>query len=621
MKTFEEFELTPAQISFLKKMHAREAIKKYVKKYGVAPDDVSQFFTYTQKEYDIYKRIFYANYVVNSVVDDSPNVNPPQEDENNYDLTEITYSNGLIQDFNIDGTLVIGSGLCPAQNVSIVKIKIGNTVDTISYLYDSISLSNVLSIEVSTGNKTFDSRNNCNAIIETSTNTLLVGCKNTIIPDTIITIGKYAFYALPFEETISIPNSVKTIKNGAFCSSRIKSIVLPNSIETLEEESFLSCRDLNTLVFSNSLTYIGDGAFQGCYNLQTITIPNSVTYIGNSAFYGCSGLESVTVPNSITNIGNNVFGECHPTSVHLGIVGKDMFFYSKPVNTLMYATIDEGVEIIEIESFYNSGLKEISIPSSVTHIGNNAFTNCNNLTDIIYNGTRSQWNEIEKGSRWLLKEVTVHCLDETFVLVNNLYYYFIRVKDADTNNDISGANVLWSDGTYEKYATSGGGTYSYLKESSDVETLYCVVSKDGYIDSPSTPVTGIISTEYQYNANLAQKIYLQKSGPQLIITSSENEPFEGNSDVNLLMWQDGSEMKTLRFNDCGNGTYELVTNISGPYGILVRKYMNWNVGSKFGSADSNGALTENVTKNLMADGYDMSFTGNGRYKITLLNFS
>ena len=108
--------------------------------------------------------------------------------------------------------------------------------------------------------------------------------------------------------------------------------------------------------------------------------------------------------------------------------------------------------------------------------------------------------------------------------------------------------------------------------------------------------------------------------PKLKITKTNDKPTTGNCDWNLWFWQPGGEGKALKFKDNGDGSYTLVMEILGDCGMLVRKYMNWEAGSKFG-ASGNGKLTEDQEMDLVADGGDISFTGNGRYKIELSNVS
>ena len=111
--------------------------------------------------------------------------------------------------------------------------------------------------------------------------------------------------------SIIIPNSVTSIGSFAFygCTS-LTSITIPNSVTSIENSAFYNCTALASVTIGNSVTSIGDWVFYGCTSLTSVTIPNSVTSIGSSAFYGCSGLTSIIIPNSVTNIGDNAFFDC-----------------------------------------------------------------------------------------------------------------------------------------------------------------------------------------------------------------------------------------------------------------------------------------------------------------------
>ena len=127
-------------------------------------------------------------------------------------------------------------------------------------------------IVVESGNTMYDSRDNCNAIIETATNKLMCGCKTSFIPDGVTSIEGYAFSG---------------------------------------------CTGLTSIEFPNSVTSIGDRAFWGCSSLRSITIPEGVTQIGIAAFYGCSSLTSITIPASLANVGNWSFERCpNVTEIH-----------------------------------------------------------------------------------------------------------------------------------------------------------------------------------------------------------------------------------------------------------------------------------------------------------------
>ena len=228
-------------------------------------------------------------------------------------------------------------------------------------------------IVVETGNQVYDSRENCNAIINTASNSLIFGCKNTVVPNTVTSIESFAFYGCRGLSAIAIPSSIISIGSYAFygCTT-LTSIIIPQSVISFGVGVFAYCYELgqitvevgntvydsredcnaviitasNTLIagckntlIPNTVTYIGDYAFVGCKNMTSIIIPNSITSIGNEAFYYCNGLLSVSIPNSVTSIGYSVFENC-------------------------------------------TSLVSVSIGGSVASIGNYAFMLCNSLGSI-----------------------------------------------------------------------------------------------------------------------------------------------------------------------------------------------------------------------------------------------
>ena len=162
----------------------------------------------------------------------------------------------------------------------LTSVTIGNSVTSIGESAFS-GCSNLTSISVEAGNTIYDSRDNCNAIIETASNKLIAGCKNTIIP-----------------------NSVTSIGNSAFSG----------------------CSSLTSVTIPNSVTSIGKYAFRGCSGLTSVTIPNSVTSIGYEAFRGCSSLTSVESPALLFNDAFEIFA----------------LSYSEMPSQIKYLTINAG---------------------------------------------------------------------------------------------------------------------------------------------------------------------------------------------------------------------------------------------------------------------------------------
>ena len=131
---------------------------------------------------------------------------------------------------------------------------------------------NLVSITIDKNNTTYDSRDYCNAIIETATNTLVAGCKTTIIPESVTKIGSDAFYMLGSLTSIDIPNNVAEIDMSAFESSGLKHIILPASVTWVQSGAFYYCKDLSLVELPENIVYIGARAFDGCSNLTTVVV-------------------------------------------------------------------------------------------------------------------------------------------------------------------------------------------------------------------------------------------------------------------------------------------------------------------------------------------------------------
>lgn len=193
---------------------------------------------------------------------------------------------------------------------SLTSINIPKSVLKIGHFAFS-DCTGVTSIVVEDGNPNYDSREGCNALIETVKNRLFLACCNSTIPQGVVTVGGTAFYNMKTLQSIDIPSSVTTIESLAFSGCKnLTSINIPNSVAYIGSDAFEHCANLSSISLPNSLTEISDELFWDCPSLESIIIPKSVTKIGQGAFYGCKRLQSVTIPSSVKVISNYAFGMC-----------------------------------------------------------------------------------------------------------------------------------------------------------------------------------------------------------------------------------------------------------------------------------------------------------------------
>lgn len=261
------------------------------------------------------------------------------------------------------------------------------------------------SIIVDTENKTYDSRENCNGIINTASNTLVFGCKNTIIPQSVTSIGAGAFFACRSLTKMSIPGNVTVIEECAFslCEG-LEEIIISEGVTEIRMEAFNTCRNLRSVQVPSSITSIGDSAFAFCSSLTSIKIPAAVRSIGNGAFTACVSLGTISVDSGnktydsrgncnavIDTASNTLISGCKNTVIPASVIkiGKGAFTSCRSLTSI---AIPSSVKSIEEDAFsWCIGLTSVTIPNSVTMIGEDAFSFCSeNLVITGNSGTEAE---------------------------------------------------------------------------------------------------------------------------------------------------------------------------------------------------------------------------------------
>ena len=229
------------------------------------------------------------------------------------------------------------------------------------------------------------------------------GLKTATIPDSVTSIGDSVFYHCTYLTSVKMGNSVTSIGIDAFsyCLD-LSSVTIPNSVTSIGDRAFHYCHDLVSVTIPNSVASIGDYAFYQCARLASVTIPDSVAGIGSRAFYGCSSLTSVTIPNSVSNIGDEAFTYCGKLTAidvkadNSSFCSMDGVLYNKDKTELIccpggkagHYAIPNSVTNIKSYAFYDcDDLTSVAIPDSVISIGSRAFYASEGLTSVTIPGS------------------------------------------------------------------------------------------------------------------------------------------------------------------------------------------------------------------------------------------
>ena len=303
----------------------------------------------------------------------------------------------LIIPETLDGYTVTGiGGYILFSNLSVMSVTVPATVTSI--VDGGLTCGDYLTeIKVDPENPVYDSRDNCNAVIETATDTLISGCSTTVIPDTVKSIGTTAFYGCYKLNEINFPDSVTSIVDNAFhgcagltelhipagitnigeipfagcggfkritvdpentvydsrdnCNALIESSTdtllfacvntfIPDTVKIIDKFAFANLMDIKNIEIPDSVEIIREYAFTDCGSITSFTLPDSVKVIEDYAFSYNESLSSVTIPASVTQIGEHAFE----------LSDEDLIIYGKPDSYAMTYAIEHGIRFIDMDN-------------------------------------------------------------------------------------------------------------------------------------------------------------------------------------------------------------------------------------------------------------------------------
>lgn len=211
---------------------------------------------------------------------------------------------------------------------------------------------------------------------------------NVIDGKKVTSIGKAAFSHCTSIKKLTIPDGISTIGRGAFfgCSSVCK-LTLPDRICSIGERAFINCKNLMDIALPKNLASLGEEAFSGCHALEKIDLPNGIAEIEPGTFEGCHALKTIVLPNHLEIIKKFAFADCSLDSFVCPKSLQEIGDYAFCQTHLKSLELNEGLKVIGVRSMKSCVFKSITIPSTVTEIGHEAFNKEVGLTLYCYAGS------------------------------------------------------------------------------------------------------------------------------------------------------------------------------------------------------------------------------------------
>ncbi|MBR2546595.1 MAG: leucine-rich repeat domain-containing protein [Eubacterium sp.] len=211
--------------------------------------------------------------------------------------------------------------------------------------------------------------------------------KKVTLPESLRSIGAYAFNNSEYLDTVNIPGSVGYIGDGAFyCCSSLEEITIPEGITAIEEYSFYGLKKIRSITIPDSVTEIGQYAFSSCSSLADVKWGKGLKKIGPCSFGGCAFTE-LEIPGQVTYIGRNAFEVCRKLkkvkiSTSVTKIPKEAFYRCEKLTQVSFPS-SSRVTVIDSGAFEGcKSLKTVTFPKKLKSIKDDTFLGCSKLSTI-----------------------------------------------------------------------------------------------------------------------------------------------------------------------------------------------------------------------------------------------
>lgn len=357
-------------------------------------------------------------------------------------------------------------------NIKITSLYISKGVNNITYLHNIYDLETIV---VDENNPYYDSRNNSNCVIETSTDKIIKGCKNSIIPKNIKQIGDFAFQKIKELKSIHIPRSIEYIGDecfgdcenltnvifekdsnctwfgvGTFSNSAIKEFEIPDKITSLKS-TFNNCAHLTKLYLGENISSL-NSIFTGCNSLSEITInPNNDSYIieGNCIIQKSDntlvfGYGNIQIPNYVKRIDDfSLTSKNLPLAVTIPASVEEIGYQAFGDSNVAVINFESNSQLNKIESyaFASQNLISITIPENVSIIEENALQASSklieviNLSNIDLNTNQNYYFGTETPKTISTEGTNIELIDNKYYMYEDEYNYYL-VACVSENKDV-----------------------------------------------------------------------------------------------------------------------------------------------------------------------------------------